>query len=68
MPRLLPPQALRYASTAHARLLDRFIAMIQQEMAQSSDPFTIESLDEWMETLRAQRREYGVSAGVSIAA
>ncbi|MCG5241743.1 hypothetical protein [Azospirillum doebereinerae] len=58
---------VRTASRIHARLLDGFIAMTEQELARLAPGFAEESLLESLERLRAARKSYGTTAGVVVA-
>jgi len=58
---------VRNASRIHARLLDGFIAMTEQELARLAPGFAEESLIESLERLRAARKSYGTTAGVFVA-
>lgn len=55
---------VRKACRIHARLLDAFIAMTEQELAQLTPGFAEESLVESLEKMRAARKSYGGLAGV----
>lgn len=55
---------VRMACRIHARLLDGFIAMTEQELAQLAPGFAEESLTESLEKMRAARKSYGSLAGV----
>ncbi|SNS76969.1 MULTISPECIES: hypothetical protein [unclassified Azospirillum] len=57
-------QEVRLAATTHARLLDHFIQLTEEEAQKHSDGFTAESLQELLLVLRAERRTYGVASGV----
>ena len=55
---------VRKACRIHARLLDAFITMTEQELAQLTPGFAEESLVESLEKMRAARKSYGGLAGV----
>lgn len=55
---------VRHACRVHARLLDRFIEATRVELEKTDCAFTQESLGEFLETLRSDRRIYGAIAGL----
>lgn len=55
---------VRHACRIHARLLDSFIALTEQELSQLAPGFAEESLLESLEKLRAARKSYGSLGGV----
>ena len=55
---------IRAASRIHARLLDAFIKLTDDELSRSRHGFAEESLQELLEKLRSERKEYGVTAGL----
>ncbi len=55
---------VRKACRIHARLLDAFIAMTENELSQLSSGFAEESLLESLENMRSARKSYGSMAGV----
>ncbi|HYG85192.1 MAG TPA: hypothetical protein VD978_02945 [Azospirillum sp.] len=55
---------VRKACRIHARLLDAFIAMTENELSQLPPGFAEESLRESLEKMRAARKSYGSMAGV----
>jgi hypothetical protein len=64
MPAPMVADEVRKACRIHARLLDAFIAMTEQELAQLSPGFAEESLMESLEKMRDARKAYGGLAGV----
>lgn len=64
MPALMVASEVRTASRIHARLLDAFIDLTEQELATLTPGFAEESLLESLERLRAARKSYGSMAGV----
>ncbi len=57
-------QEVRLAATTHARLLDRFIQLTEDEAQKHTEGFTAESLRELLLVLRDERRTYGAVSGV----
>lgn len=55
---------VRKACRIHARLLDAFIDLTENELAQLNPGFAEESLRESLEKLRTARKSYGAMAGV----
>ncbi|HYE52102.1 MAG TPA: hypothetical protein VEB20_21075 [Azospirillaceae bacterium] len=55
---------IRHSCRVHARLLDSFIDLTRAELEQHGPGFVEESLRELLESLRSERRAYGVLAGV----
>lgn len=55
---------IRHSCSVHASLLDSFIELTQAELAQHNPGFVEESLAELLESLRSERRLYGVIGGV----
>ncbi|HYC05522.1 MAG TPA: hypothetical protein VED40_19680 [Azospirillaceae bacterium] len=55
---------LRHSCRVHARLLDAFIELTTAELERHGPGFVEESLNELLESLRADRRNYGMLAGV----
>lgn len=54
---------ISHSCRVHARLLDTFIALTEGELAeQETGGFVQESLQELLETLRIERRTYGLMA------
>ncbi|QJE72581.1 hypothetical protein HHL28_05240 [Aerophototrophica crusticola] len=56
---------VRHSARVHAGLLDSFIALTEAELARHANGFVEESLRELLETLRNERRAYGVIGGVA---
>ncbi|WP_448205094.1 hypothetical protein [Azospirillum sp. sgz302134] len=64
MPAPMVADEIRKACRIHARLLDSFIALTEQELAKLAPGFAEESLLESLEKMRAARKSYGGMAGV----
>ncbi|AIB11629.1 hypothetical protein [Azospirillum argentinense] len=64
MPAPMVADEVRQACRIHARLLDAFITLTEQELAQLAPGFAEESLMESLEKMRAARKSYGALGGV----
>lgn len=64
MPASMVADDVRMACHIHARLLDAFISLTEQELAQLGPGFAEESLRESLEKMRAARKSYGSLGGV----
>lgn len=61
------PEDIRRSCLIHARLLDGFIALIERELAAlKPGDFAEESLHEFLESMRGDRRRYGVEAAFQL--
>ncbi|MBP2298614.1 hypothetical protein [Azospirillum picis] len=66
MPAQKVADEVRKASRIHARLLDAFIDLTEQELAALTPGFAAESLLESLERMRDARKSYGSTAGVMV--
>lgn len=55
---------IRRSCHVHARLLDAFIALTTAELDRQGPGFVEESLQELLETLRTERKIYGIAGGI----
>lgn len=56
---------VRHSCLVHARLLDAFIALTTAELDRQGNGFVSESLTELLESLREERKVYGVLGGIA---